>query len=402
MPTRRRVILLILAFLFGFSLISCSQKREPIDASMVGKEVVCPVTGEKFRITKNTAFVDYQGKRYYFCCPGCDKRFLENPEKYIVKEDVKTSTQNDKTDIKYWTCSMHPSVHADKTGKCPICGMDLIPVYQGSENLIKIDSEKVEMLGIKTEPAEKRHLIKRISLPARVVKDEELYTLQQELKTADSEGKGLLSAVYLKLKQLGFSSADIDRMRSHVQVDESLILPNPERAWLMVEVFEQDIRLIKKGQKASIKFDAYPDKEFAGKISAIETKIDPMTRSTKARIMLHKPGVKLYTDMYAEAVVEIPIGEVLSIPTKSLIDTGRRKLVYVQKNPGQYELRNVVTGAEAEEYVQITEGLNEGEHVVAEGNFLLDSQTTLAGGQALLYGAVEEVKEKYSEQPHKH
>jgi len=369
---------------------------------MVGKEVVCPVTGEKFRITKNTAFVDYQGKRYYFCCPGCDKRFLENPEKYIVKEDVKTSTQNDKTDIKYWTCSMHPSVHADKTGKCPICGMDLIPVYQGSENLIKIDSEKVEMLGIKTEPAEKRHLIKRISLPARVVKDEELYTLQQELKTADSEGKGLLSAVYLKLKQLGFSSADIDRMRSHVQVDESLILPNPERAWLMVEVFEQDIRLIKKGQKASIKFDAYPDKEFAGKISAIETKIDPMTRSTKARIMLHKPGVKLYTDMYAEAVVEIPIGEVLSIPTKSLIDTGRRKLVYVQKNPGQYELRNVVTGAEAEEYVQITEGLNEGEHVVAEGNFLLDSQTTLAGGQALLYGAVEEVKEKYSEQPHKH
>jgi len=142
----------------GIIIINCTGENKNVLVSDIGKEVICPVTGEKFKITKHTKFVDYQGKRYYFCCPGCDKRFLENPEKYldIHKPDssgaihrtneILKPVQNNKgseSEVSYWTCSMHPSVHSDKPGKCPICGMELVLVYKGGENRINIEEEKV-------------------------------------------------------------------------------------------------------------------------------------------------------------------------------------------------------------------------------------------------------------------
>ncbi len=404
----------------GILFIACTDTQKPkTSASEIGKEVICPVTGEKFKITKHTPFVDYQGNRYYFCCPGCDKRFLENPEKYLNNtssgaihrtEDISgqpvrqqehlTQVQHDTTEISYWTCSMHPAVHSDKPGKCPICGMALIPVYKGSENRVVIDSEKVAVLKIKTAPAEIKNLTKRMSVPAKVIKDEELYMLQQELLTSDSANSELYKATTLKLKQLGFSEADITQMRRQRAPDESLILPDLKCAWLVAEIYEQDIGIVKKGKDVKIRFSAFPEKEFIGTIKAIETQISPMTRSAKARIKIDRPPVKLFSEMYADVIIEIPVGRYLSIPANAIIDTGQRKVVYVEVGPGNYEMRNVITGMETEEYVQVIKGLSENEKVVTEGNFLLDSQTTLARGQSLLYGAGEEVKEKPVE--HKH
>ncbi len=398
----------------GILFIACTDTQKPkIPASEIGKEVICPVTGEKFKITKHTPFVDYQGNRYYFCCPGCDKTFLANPEKYLNKDRTKGVNEmlkqvqhdtfrirRDTTEISYWTCSMHPAVRADKPGKCPICGMTLIPVYKGSENRVVIDSEKVAILRIKTAAAEMRSLTKRFSVPAKVIKDEELYMLQQELLASGSENSELYNATTLKLKQLGFSETDIAQMRNQKYPDESLILPDLKCAWLVAEIYEQDIGIVKKGKDVKIKFPAFPEKAFIGTIVAIETQINPMTRSAKARIKINRPSVILFSDMYADVIIEAPLGRYLSIPANALIDTGQRKVVYVEVNPGQYEMRNVITGIGTEGYVQVIKGLAENEKVVTDGNFLLDSQTTLARGQSLLYGAGEELNEKPIEHQH--
>ncbi len=380
---------IILIFLMASALLmSCAAgNKEKVEISMIGKEVVCPVTGEKFKITQHTKFIDYQGKRYYFCCPGCDKRFLENPEKYIGS---------------YYTCSMHPQVKQDKPGKCPICGMELIPVYKGSENRITVNEEKVALLKIKSVPVEKRELIKKIQIPAKIVKDEELYIAQQELISAKDGSEEILKSAILKLRLMGFSDKEISRMIEQKSIDESLIIPNQHRAWLIADIYEQDISLIKPKQKAQIKFSAYPEKEFSGIIVAVEPQVNPQTRRSKARILLNHPMVNLYTDMYADVSIEIPSGKSLAIPYSSLIDTGRRKVVYVEIQPGVYELRRVETGIETDDYIQIRNGLSENEKVVIDGNFLLDSQTTLAGGQSLLYGSAEEVKEKSVESKHQH
>lgn len=83
----------------------------------VGKEAVCPVMGDTFKVTAKTLSASYKGKIYYFCCPGCKKPFLENPEKYIQKKQ--------EVQAKIYVCPMG-DYQGDKPGKCPKCGMDLI------------------------------------------------------------------------------------------------------------------------------------------------------------------------------------------------------------------------------------------------------------------------------------
>ena len=88
-----------------------------VTAEEIGKEAVCPVTGEKLTVAKDTVSASYKGKTYYFCCPGCDKSFLANPEKYVSKKpavEVK----------KVYICPMG-EYQGDKPGKCPKCGMTL-------------------------------------------------------------------------------------------------------------------------------------------------------------------------------------------------------------------------------------------------------------------------------------
>jgi Cu(I)/Ag(I) efflux system membrane fusion protein len=408
-------ILIFSLVLGGTIIINCTGENKAVPVSDIGKEVICPVTGEKFKITKHTKFVDYQGKRYYFCCPGCDKRFLENPEKYLNiynadsgaihrTNEVPGQVQNDKgseNEVSYWTCSMHPSVHSEKPGKCPICGMELIPVYKGTENRINIEEEKVAILKIKSVPARMEYLVKKIEIPVRVARDEELYLAQQELISASSSAD-ILNATILKLKLMGFSDDEIKIMKAQSFIDESLIFPGPHRAWLIADIYERDISLVKHGQKVIVKFPAYPEKDFVGAIVAIEHRIDPETRRAKARILLKHPMVNLFPDMYGMAGVEIPFGHSLVIPYSSIIDTGERRLVYVEIRPGVYELRNIKTGIETDDYVQVLDGLKEGEMVVIQGNFFLDSQTSLTGGQALLYGSAEEIKKGSEPRIHQH
>lgn len=86
-----------------------------VTAEEIGKEAVCPVTGEKHTVTAETASASYKGEIYYFCCAGCDKSFLANPEKYAKKKPAAA---------KVYVCPMN-DYQGDKPGKCPKCGMKL-------------------------------------------------------------------------------------------------------------------------------------------------------------------------------------------------------------------------------------------------------------------------------------
>jgi YHS domain-containing protein len=113
------------------------QPATPAVAEIAQK--TCPVRpGEKI---DPTIFVEYNGRKIYFCCPDCIPVFQKDPAKYakIVDEQIKAATAATPTPsepkapaaaekVAYWTCTMHPEVHADAPGKCPKCGMTLVPV----------------------------------------------------------------------------------------------------------------------------------------------------------------------------------------------------------------------------------------------------------------------------------
>ncbi len=103
------------------------KERSP-GKSELGRKAVCPVTGEKFKVTKNTPSVSYKGHIYYFCCGDCVRSFNADPRKYAVKagpKGKKTAAPDKPGRTALYVCPMgHYS--SSKPGKCPKCGMQLV------------------------------------------------------------------------------------------------------------------------------------------------------------------------------------------------------------------------------------------------------------------------------------
>lgn len=160
--------------------------------------------------------------------------------------------------------------------------------------------------------------------------------------------------------------------------------------WVIADVFEQDIGLVKAGVKARVKINAYPDKVFEGTITYVYPTLKAETRTVPVRIELANPGLLLKPAMFAQ--VELPVGgkgPVLTVPDSAVIDSGTRRIVLVQVEEGRFEPREVKLGARSDSYIEVLEGVKDGEQVVVAANFLIDAESNLraaigglGGGQA--------------------
>ena len=161
--------------------------------------------------------------------------------------------------------------------------------------------------------------------------------------------------------------------------------------WAMVDVAERSLGTISVGQPVTVKARSFPGREFAGKISVIYPQVNRETRTTRVRIELSNPDGALLPDMYVDANVGIGSSQpVLAVPESAVLDTGSRQAVFVEKGQGRFEPREVKLGHRGDGYVEIRQGLAEGEPVVVSANFLIDAESNLkaalkgfsdAGGQ---------------------
>ncbi|MFA6972038.1 MAG: efflux RND transporter periplasmic adaptor subunit [Gallionella sp.] len=148
--------------------------------------------------------------------------------------------------------------------------------------------------------------------------------------------------------------------------------------WVVADVNEQDIALIKVGSKAEVNIGAYPDKSFEGKIAFIYPTLNPATRTVSVRLEMDNPQGLLKPAMFAN--VTLPVGKtipVLSVPTSAVIDSGTRQVVLVQRAEGRFEPRTVKLGSRSDDYVEVLAGLVEGEQVVTSALFLIDAESNL-------------------------
>jgi len=148
--------------------------------------------------------------------------------------------------------------------------------------------------------------------------------------------------------------------------------------WVLADVFEQDIGLVKTGAKASVKINAYPGKTFEGKITYVYPTLKAETRTVPVRIELANPGQLLKPAMFSQ--VEVQVGAkapVLTIPDSAVIDSGTRRIVLVQLQEGRFEPREVKLGAHSDSYYEVQQGVKEGEQVVVAANFLIDAESNL-------------------------
>jgi Cu(I)/Ag(I) efflux system membrane fusion protein len=148
--------------------------------------------------------------------------------------------------------------------------------------------------------------------------------------------------------------------------------------WIVADVFEQDIGLVKVGAGATVKINAYPDKTFKGTITYVYPTLTAETRTIPVRVELANPGQLLKPGMFAQMEVAVAAkGAVVTVPISAVIDSGTRRIVLIQAGEGRFEPREVKLGARSDTYVEVIEGVKDGEPVVVAANFLIDAESNL-------------------------
>jgi Cu(I)/Ag(I) efflux system membrane fusion protein len=148
--------------------------------------------------------------------------------------------------------------------------------------------------------------------------------------------------------------------------------------WILADVYEYEVPLVKTGQEALVTLPYYSGQALRATVSYINPVLDPSTRTVKVRISVKNPGL-LKPEMFANVEILVSSGARLSIPREAVLNSGVRQIVYVEKKPGTYEMREVVLGRQGEDHVEVLKGIRKGERVVTSGNFLIDSESQLRG-----------------------
>ena len=349
-------------------------------------------------------------------------------------------------------------------------GMDYVPVFEGEESgsggkqadatgprQVLLGIEKVQKLGVKSEPAALRMLDKTIRAVGRIETNERhTYTIapkfegwverlyvntsgqlvskgqplfevyspelisalreyalaaqgEASLKDAGDEARSsmrqLAAASLARLKNWDIAEEQIreftatkDRRNltyhapaSGIVLEKKAVqgmrfmpgevlyqIADLSSVWVIAEVAEQDIGAVRVGRTAQVSVDAYPDKEFNGKIDFIYPTLNSTTRTVQVRVELANPNGLLKPAMFAN--VELTVshrGKVLTVPNSAVIDSGTRQVVLVQLAEGRFEPRTVKLGSRSENFAVVLDGISEGEQVVTSANFLIDAESNL-------------------------
>ena len=226
--------------------------------------------------------------------------------------------------------------------------------------------------------------------------------------------------------------------------------------WLMLELFPEDAAAVRYGQKVEAAVQSLPGRKFTGRVAFIDPTVDPRTRTVGVRVVMPNDDGLFRVGDYAKATIEVALngsglprskvydpeladkwisprhphvietsagncrvcgvalvpaaqfdftsqpiehGQALVVPRNAVLMAGENSVVYVETEPGRFEIRRVVLGPSSGDEIAILEGVKEGEQVACSGNFLIDSQMQLAGNPSLIDPTKAQPKAEVDEAP---
>jgi Cu(I)/Ag(I) efflux system membrane fusion protein/cobalt-zinc-cadmium efflux system membrane fusion protein len=149
------------------------------------------------------------------------------------------------------------------------------------------------------------------------------------------------------------------------------------RVWVYAQISQNDIGELKPGDAAQIAVDAYPTRSFAGRIESILPQVDLATRTTRARLEIANPGVRLKPGMFVNVNLKSNLGKQLVLPASAVVQAGTRQVVFLVRGGGRFEPKEVVLGPRVGDQFVVLQGLQAGQQIVISSNFLLDSESQL-------------------------
>jgi Cu(I)/Ag(I) efflux system membrane fusion protein len=311
-------------------------------------------------------------------------------------------------------------------------GIRLATVEQGSfarvvdtVGLMAVDEHRIEAIQVR-EPGWVERLdvravgdaVRRGQLLAGVYSPDLLATQQEFLIARTSKDPNLIEAARRRLGLFGLSDAQIARIDKTGQVERRIDyyapfdgyvmelgahqgaavepgatlfqLANLSSVWMIAEVPEAQAAWIRAGDPAEAQVPALPGERFEGKVDYLYPELMQATRTLKVRVVINNPGRHLRPGMFATAHLEGPTQEsVLTVPTEAVIKTGTRSIVIAADDATHFRPAIVRVGAEHGGRSEILEGLSPGQHIVASGQFLIDSEANLRSAFDALAGSNE-------------
>ena len=411
------------------------------------------------------------------------------------------ATAGGKSNIDYWTCTMHPSVHAKDPGNCPICSMTLVPVLkrdtsggvppatneqtantptekksgdmEGMPGMsggvrgavhetpteFRVPMERQQQIGVTYATVETKplnHTIRAVgrvapdtqrvwrvvaraggyvqelgvSAPGEVVKkgqvlmtlySPELLTTQRELidllrmrdnspkgaHSARADAQSLIESAERRLRLWNITDEQVAKIEQTRHAEESLpilakmdgvvqALPVTQGmtiapgntlvdvadlsvVWVWGEFYQEELPMLKVGQKVTVTSDSYPDERFKGQLSLVDPFIDDVKRTGRVRLDIQNPELKLKPEMYVDVLLEMNMGKSLVVPVSAIMPTGKHNIAFVDKGEGKLEPRFLELGGKYGNVYAVRSGLKEGERVVASANFLIDAESKIQG-----------------------
>lgn len=292
---------------------------------------------------------------------------------------------------------------------------ELTRLWRGIDTVgyVNYDESKVSHIHLRTEGWIEKLAVE--SEGERVKKGDFLFKVyspklvnaQEELVTAIASGnKGLINATKERLSALGISGSQIKQLQKDKKVKQRISIFAPQdgvvsnlpvregmfvkpsqkvmtlgdlsSVWLLAEVFERQTQWVEEGQSAEVSLSYIPGEKWEGAVEYIYPDLNPVTRTLKVRLRFDNPGERLKPNMYANVKIFGGAKEdTIVIPVEGLIRTGREERVIVALGEGKFAARQVTSGIESGNYVEILEGVVEGDDIVISGQFLIDSEASM-------------------------
>ena len=327
--------------------------------------------------------------------------------------------------------SKHPGI-------APDCGMKLVPQYaeaapQGQQAMgvklataevrdlsrtlrttgrVSVDERSVAQVRAKFEGFVDALYVNftgqqvRSGEPLLAIYSPDLLATQNDLILAERNksdlGKTLADAARARLRLWDMSAADIDRIVQTGKATRDVILRSPvsgvvttknavaggrvtpgdtlyevadlSHVWVLADVYESELPFVRIGTAAQVSVGG---ETLNGHVTFVGPVVAPQTRTATVRIELDNARGALKPDMYAEVILSEQIGKSVAVPDSAVMNTGARSIVFVARADGTLERREVVTGAKTGGYFAIASGVQAGERVVADANFMVDSESRL-------------------------
>jgi len=243
------------------------------------------------------------------------------------------STVKSRESLTYWTCPMHPQIHSDHPGECPICHMKLVEV--------------------KAEGSHEAHVNENENRSAVQV-------------ASDSQ-----------LALVGVQKTLVEKMdlTAHIPVAGRFISSSS----VAFQVYESDLKYVKSGLAFTGESSFAPESDLSGIITSVDNIVDPTSRTVRAVGIIKKGPRNIIPETTFRGDIEIQLKSVVGIPESSVLHTGDGDLVYMIHDGGHLMAQPVKLGLKTESYYVVLDGLEPGEYISSGPNFLIDSEAKIRG-----------------------